>query len=98
MDLDELGLREGEQIRFRRADRKRWQAGTVRRVEADGSIGVVDADGASRSVPPSAIEVKRPGRRGAAGWEPLLDRAGRTEQLALATEPPPASGRPRRRR
>ena len=84
--LLELGLRAGEQVRFRRPDRTRWQIGSVRRVERDGSIGIVDANGASRSVPAANVEVKRSGSRGAAAWEPLLARAGRTEQLDLLAD------------
>jgi hypothetical protein len=91
--LDALGLREGEEIRFRRPDRKRWQTGFVRRLGADGSIGVTDANGASRSVAPALVEVRRIGPRGKPAWEPLLDRAGRTQQLELGTEPPPEKRR-----
>ena len=83
MSLERLGLRPGERIRFRRPDRGRWQPGTARRVEPDGSIGVVDANGALRSVPAELVEVTAAGPRGAAMWEPLLARAARTEQLGL---------------
>ena len=83
MTLGRLGLRPGEEIRFRRLDRGRWQVGSVRRLEADGSIGVVDANGALRSVPASNVEVKGAGARGGQKWEPLLDRAAREEQLDL---------------
>ena len=83
MTLELLGLRVGERVRFRRPDRARWQIGTVRRLERDGSLGVVDADGGWRAVPLDLVEVRAAGRRGAAAWEPLLARAGRTEQLDL---------------
>ena len=83
MSLARLGLRAGEKIRFRRVDRGRWQPGSVRRVENDGSIAVVDANGALRAVPAGNVEVKAAGPRGAERWEPLLDRVARTEQLNL---------------
>ena len=83
MTLARLGLRTGEEIRFRRLDRGRWQLGSVHRLESDGSIGVVDANGALRSVAPVNVEVKGAGARGAHKWEPLLDRAARSEQLGL---------------
>ena len=89
MSLSRLGLCTGEEIRFRRLDRGRWQDGIIRRLEADGSIGVVDANGALRSVPAANVEVRAAGPRGAARWEPLLDRAARTEQLDLLQPDPP---------
>jgi hypothetical protein len=90
MSLSRLGLRAGEEIRFRRLDRGRWQPGSVRRLEADGSIGVVDANGALRSVASANVEVRVAGPRGAARWEPLLERAARTEQLDLLEPGPDA--------
>ena len=36
--LEALGLQPGEQVRFRRADRARWQLGTVARLERDLSL------------------------------------------------------------
>ncbi len=78
-----LGLREGEEVRFRRDERRRWQLGHVRRIERDGSVGIVDGKGASRAIPPAHVEVRRGTSRGARAWEPLLDRAARTEQLQL---------------
>ncbi|MBV8691297.1 MAG: hypothetical protein JOZ37_05950 [Actinobacteria bacterium] len=83
MDPLELGLRVGERVRFAQADKARWQTGIVKKIERDGSIGIVDAKGASRAVRAEQVEVRRVGPRGANGWEPLLDRAGRTEQLNL---------------
>jgi hypothetical protein len=88
MELLELGLRPGEPVRFQQAGRARWQAGTVRGIERDGSIGIIDGKGASRAVRPEHVEVRRSGARGAKGWEPLLERAGRTEQLDLLTAAP----------
>ena len=88
MTLEGLGLRAGEQVRFRRPDRSRWQTGVVRRLERDGSVGLVDADGASRAIPVDAVEVRCTGRRGGAAWEPLLARAARTEQLDLLASAP----------
>ena len=83
MDPLELGLRVGERVRFVQPDRARWQTGVVKKIERDGSIGIVDAKGASRAVRPEHVEVRRTTRRGAKAWEPLLDRAAHTEQLNL---------------
>ncbi len=77
--LEAIGLRRGEQVRFRRADRARWQAGTVHRIERDGSLRVTDADGAARAIPLAHIQVRTGSR-----WEPLADRAARAVQLTLA--------------
>ena len=54
----------------------------VRR-ERDGSIGITDENGAARAIPMQLVQVRSRGPRGAKGWEPLLDRATRTEQLSL---------------
>ncbi len=82
-ELLQLGLRPGEKVRFRRPDRARWQTGEVRRRERDGSIAVVDSNGAARAIPVEHVEVRRSGPRGASGWEPLAERAARSEQLGL---------------
>lgn len=81
--LASLGLHLDEEVRFRRDPRKRWETGHVRGLERDGSLALVDAKGASRSVPMACVEVGVVTRRGARRWEPLADRACRTEQLAL---------------
>jgi len=81
--LDILGLEPGETVRWRSAGGARWQTGRVARRERDGSIGVTDGRGALRSLLVERIEVRRDGPRGGAGWEPLCDRASRTEQLGL---------------
>ena len=83
MSLAQLGLRAGEIVRFQRPDRSRWQPGTVRRRERDGSIRLVDGNGATRAVTVDLIEVRRDGPRGAKEWEPLAVRAARAEQLDL---------------
>ena len=83
LEVDRLGLAAGERIRFRRADRSRWQDGVVLGVERDGSLGVRDENHASRAVPLVDVMVRADGPRGARRWEPLLARASRTEQLEL---------------
>jgi len=83
IDVERLGLRLGEAVRFRRVDRSRWQDGVVVGVERDGSLGVRDQSGASRAVPLADVLVRASGRRGARTWEPLLSRASRAEQLPL---------------
>lgn len=78
-----IGLRRGERVRFRRKEGGRWQEATVEAVERDGSIGVRDQKGASRALAIERLEVRATGPRGANMWEPLLERAARTEQLSL---------------
>lgn len=79
--VERLGLQPGEAVRFRRTGRARWQSGVVVGVERDGSLGIRDTDGAFRAVTLDAVLVRV---RGARRWEPLLERAARTEQLSLA--------------
>lgn len=78
-----LGLRAGETVRWRSGDAGHWRTGRVTRRERDGSVGVTDARGAQRSLPVDRLEVSCAGPRGGNGWEPLVDRASRTEQLKL---------------
>jgi hypothetical protein len=49
---------------------------------------VRDERGASRALRHERLEVAARGPRGAAMWEPVADRAGRTEQLGLWARPP----------
>jgi hypothetical protein len=51
--------------------------------ERDGSIAVTDRRGMARSLAVDRLEVRRSGPRGAPIWEPLTERASRTEQLRL---------------
>jgi hypothetical protein len=85
--LAALGLAVGEEIRFLRPDRSRWQPGTVHRLERDGSIGLTDANGGARAVALTQVRVRVRARRSGLAppdrWEPLADRAARTEQLTL---------------
>jgi hypothetical protein len=83
MSLEELGISAGDRVRFRRNPEGRWHEGTAVKRERDGSLGVYDKKGASRAIPLELVEVKGAGPRGAAKWEPLLERAARTEQLKL---------------
>lgn len=83
LELLRLGLQRGEQVRFRRPDRSRWQTGRAVGVERDGSLAISDAKGASRAVPLQNVEVVVVTARGAKRWEPLIARASRTEQLRL---------------
>lgn len=81
--LAAIGLRAGDRVRFRRKDGAHWHEATVVGVERDGSIGVRDRKGASRALPVEMVEVRCNGPRGAGRWEPLIERAARTEQLPL---------------
>lgn len=78
-----LGLQPGEVVRWQASDGGRWRTGRVTRRERDGSVGVSDARGASRSLPVARLEVRCSGPRGGAGWEALSERASRCEQLSL---------------
>jgi hypothetical protein len=78
-----LGLQPGEAVRWRSAEGARWQTGLVRRRERDGSIGITDARGALRSLAVDRLEVRCCGPRGGSAWEPLAERAARSEQLRL---------------
>lgn len=97
-ELAILGLCPGEAVRWRGGSGSRWQAGTVTRRERDGSIGVVDARGASRSLAVERLHVRCAGPRGGVAWEPLTERAGRSEQLCLLDAPLAPPDSPQRRR
>jgi hypothetical protein len=81
--LDLLNVVRGEAVRWQSGPKGRWRQGTVTHRERDGSVGVCDEDGAARSLTVERLEVARPGPRGGRGWEPLIVRAGRAEQLSL---------------
>jgi hypothetical protein len=81
--LEELGLRPGERVRWQRRDRSHWAEGSVTGRERDGSIAVRDRQGRARALVIERLEVRAVGPRGAPGWEPLLDRVRRAEQLHL---------------
>jgi hypothetical protein len=81
--LNAVGLRLGEQIRFRRHGAGRWVVGKVARIEPDGSITLHDPDGAARSLRPERVQVRRPGTRGRLIWKPVSDVAMTWEQLDL---------------
>ena len=78
-----LGLRSGEDVRFRRLGAGRWSAGRIAGVATDGSILLHDADGAARNLRPTAVEVRRPGSRGRLCWRTVADVAVTWEQLEL---------------
>jgi hypothetical protein len=78
-----LGLRAGDAVRWRATATGRWQRGEVVRRERDGSVGITDQRGLARSLPVARLEVGCAGPRGARGWESLVVRASRNEQLRL---------------
>lgn len=82
-DLDRVGLRSGEQVRFRRRDGARWTPAVAERLERDGSVGLRDPKGSAVAIPVERIEVRAEGPRGGVGWEPLVDRLARSHQLRL---------------
>ncbi len=81
--LEQLGLRAGEPVRFRRHGTGRWIVGKVAGVAPDGSIALHDPDGAARNLRPSAVEVRRPGPRGRLCWRCVSEVAITWEQLEL---------------
>jgi hypothetical protein len=81
--LAEIGLVPGDRVRFRRRDTERWKEAVVERREKDGGVGLRDNKGAARSIAIGQIEVRGRGPRGGVTWEPLADRAARTEQMKL---------------
>ena len=81
--LDELGVRTGERVRWRRRDGGHWVEGRVTGRERDGSVAVRDAQGRARAFVIERLEIRATGPRGASGWEPLIDRVRRIEQLRL---------------
>jgi hypothetical protein len=83
VSLEALGLRPGLRVRFRRDPTKRWHLAVLERREADGSLGLRDGRGAARAIPLELVEVETSGPRGARTWEPVAERAARTEQLRL---------------
>ena len=82
-DLAGLGLAVGDRVRWRHRGAARWREGRVVGRERDGSVGVRDGRGASRALRHDRLEVAVRGPRGGATWEPVADRAARTEQLGL---------------
>ncbi len=95
-DLSSLGLTAGDRVRWRDRSSSRWREGRVIGRERDGSIGVRDARGASRALRADRLEVRDRGPRGGVVWEPVPDRAARTEQLGLwGRQAPTAGERPR---
>jgi hypothetical protein len=82
-DLAILGLQPGETVRWRSAEGSRWQTGRATGRERDGSVAVTDSRGARRSFVIDRLEVRRAGPRGGGAWEPLIERAARSEQLKL---------------
>jgi hypothetical protein len=83
VSLEQLGVRAGDRVRFRRRDSERWKEAVVERLEKDGSLGRRDAKGASRAIELDLIEVRSTGPRGGVVWEPVVERAARTEQMPL---------------
>jgi hypothetical protein len=82
-DLLAIGLRAGEQVRFRKVTGGQWQLATVVGRAKDGSVALRDAKGAARNLPIDRLEVRTSGPRGAVTWEPVPARAARSEQLHL---------------
>ena len=82
-ELEALGLRVGEPVRFRKHDGGKWWTGRMHAVAADGSFTIYDDDGAARSLRPERLEVRRPGRRGRLTWQVLSEVAVTWEQLEL---------------
>lgn len=78
-----VGLRAGDQVRFRKKDGGSWQEARVERRERDGSIGVRDEQGSARAIPLERLQVRTQGPRGGARWVEAAEKAGEDEQLGL---------------
>jgi hypothetical protein len=82
--LEQIGLRAGEPVRFRKGHTGRWIAGRISGISADGSITLHDVpQGAARSLRPDRLEVRRPGPRGRLTWQNVAVVAITWEQLQL---------------
>lgn len=81
--LAAVGLVHGEPIRFKRTPSGRWVVGKLVKVETEGSITLLDPDGASRSFWPDVVQVKRPGKTGRAVWQVVSVVAATWQQLEL---------------
>jgi len=86
--LAPLGLVAGDRVRWRDRSGARWREGRVVGRERDGSVGVRDGRGASRALRPERLEVATRGPRGGATWEPVVERAARSEQMGLWSRAP----------
>lgn len=69
--LEELGLEQGQTIRFRRRPNGNWNEGRVRGVNKDGSLDIGTTQGI-RAIPPERVEVKRTGPKGGIQWHVLV--------------------------
>jgi hypothetical protein len=96
-ELADVGLHEGETVRWRRSDGGHWQTGAVIGLERDGSVAVRDTDGAWRSIVADRLEAKRPNHRGRLVWRSVEDTSA---QLSLwdpaPTKTTPTRTKPRR--
>ena len=81
--LSAVGLRPGEQARFRRLDGGRWVDAKLARIEIDGSVTLHDSNGAARTLRPERVQVRRPGDRGRLTWQFVSEVATTWEQLEL---------------
>lgn len=93
--LGQLSLEPGDRVRFRRAAGQRWQEAIVETRERDGSVGLRDDKGASRSIRFEMLEVHRV-RKGAGRWEPVTEQEH--EQLSLFGAEPVKPHKPSARR
>ena len=82
--LLDLGLRRGEQIRFKKSgDNSRWTMGKIHALEKDGSITIHDANGAARSLRPERIEIRQRSPRGQLKWCNLADALTSAREISL---------------
>jgi hypothetical protein len=83
VSLEQLGVRAGDRVRFRRRDSERWKEAVVERLEKDGSLGLREANGASRANDLELFEVRSTGPTGGVVLEPVGERAAPPEQIPL---------------
>lgn len=81
--LADLGLQAGQPVRFRRQPGDHWSYARVVSRERDGSVGLVDGNGASRAIAVDRIEVRVARRRASAAWEALAEQVSDGTQMSL---------------
>ena len=74
--LAELGLENGQIVRYVGRSDRRFREGVVLRRETDGSVGLRDERGRARAIPVEQIEVRVIGPRGGEQWIPLTELGG----------------------
>ena len=81
--LEQLGLRGGEPVRFRRNGSGRWVQGRVSGIAADGSITLLDSRRRRPQPAPRRSRCAGPAPAAGCTWQVVSDVAITWEQLEL---------------